>query len=180
MLASVLVVGGGAAGCGDETAPDPVPASVPASERADVVRRAQTLVALSPEDLGYRLRTAPARSQVRASIDHDSRTVTLYLRRGDAVHRVAHDLAHELGHAVDERSMTPATRARYLARRGAPDTAWYGPPDEPSDLTVGAGDFAEVFALCTAASPDFRSRVAPRPELPCEELPVEARKVLAR
>lgn len=176
-LATGAVAG---AGCDDTPAgPPETPASVPPTERAGIVNRAQDLVAVAPADLGYRLRSAPARSTLRAQTDHTRRTITLFLRRGDAVHRIAHDLAHEVGHAYDNRRMTSGQRAAYLARRGVAGAPWFV-ADGPSDLESGAGDFAEVFALCAAASPDFRSRLAPRPEVPCEELPIDARKLLSR
>ena len=44
-----------------------------------------------------------------------------------------------------------------------------------SDYRSGAGDFAEVFALCHSVSPVFRSRLAPRPQDPCAVLPKSAR-----
>jgi hypothetical protein len=95
------------------------------------------------------------------------------MARGDAPHRTAHDLAHEIGHAFDAVHMTPAARRAYLARRGVPHAAWW-PRDRHGDYSVGAGDFAEVYALCHAASPDFRSRLAPRPVDACAILPAEA------
>jgi hypothetical protein len=89
-------------------------------------------------------------------------------------HRVAHDVAHEVGHAYDVSRMTARERRRYLRRRGVPRAPWW--PGAGSDDASGAGDFAEVFALCHAASPDFRSRLAPRPASPCSLLPRGARR----
>jgi hypothetical protein len=181
ILAGLTLAGAGLAACGDEspTTERTTPASVPTAQRKDVARRAQALVAIEPRELGYELRLEGARDEIRARADLDARTITLFLRRGDPVDRVAHDLAHEIGHAYDDRRMTEAGRRDYLARRGVPDAPWL-PGDEASDLDSGAGDFAEVFALCSAASPEFRSRLAPRPEVPCEELPIDARRVLTR
>jgi hypothetical protein len=109
---------------------------------------------------------------VRAQVDRSNATISVYLRDGDAPHVVAHDIAHELGHAYDQTRMSDADRRDYLARRGVPDAAWL--PTGDSDYAVGAGDFAEVFALCHSASPDFRGMLAPRPENACELLPQEA------
>lgn len=86
---------------------------------------------------------------------------------------IAHDIAHELGHAYDAVRLTDADREAYLTRRGVPGAPWL--PEGASDYAVGAGDFAEVFALCHAASPDFRGTLAARPDQACESLPVEAR-----
>ena len=103
-----------------------------------------------------------------------ARTITLYSRVTDAPHRVAHDLAHELGHAVDADRLSAADRAAYLRRRGVADAAWW-PSGRGADYASGAGDFAEVFALCHAASAEFRSRLAPPPADPCAALPAAAR-----
>jgi hypothetical protein len=180
IMASTLLASGAVAvsGCDDApTAAEEVVVSATPPQRADIERGAKALVAVSPEDLGYRVVTAPARPVVRAQTDHARRTVTLFLRRDDAINRVAHDLAHEVGHVYDATRMGSAERSAYLARRGVPDAPWIG--GGVSDLESGAGDFAEVFALCAAASPDFRSTLAPRPEVPCDELPIDARKLIS-
>jgi hypothetical protein len=138
-----------------------------------VVRRVLALTASAPR-AGYRLRFSGPRPGVRAQADTRRRTIDVFVRPGDATHRVAHDLAHELGHALDERRLSARERAAYLRRRGVPDAPWW-PGGAPSDLTSGAGDFAEVFARCHAPSPDFRSRLAPAPADACAMLPREAR-----
>lgn len=143
------------------------------AERARVGADALALVRFDPGELGYAVRFEPGRAGVRAQVDRSSQTISVYLRRGDLPHVVAHDIAHELGHAYDQSRMDDAGRAAYLSRRGVPTAAWL--PAGGSDYAVGAGDFAEVFALCNAASPDFRSELAPRPENPCELLPNGAR-----
>ena len=135
--------------------------------------KALALVGYDPGTLGYGIAFEPGRSGLRAQVDRSSHTISVYLRRGDLSHVVAHDIAHELGHAYDQSRMGDAGRRAYLARRGVPLAAWRAEAD--SDYAVGAGDFAEVFALCHAASPDFRSRLAPRPENPCDLLPSGAR-----
>jgi hypothetical protein len=129
---------------------------------------------VSASALGYKLVLAPRRDPLlRALTDTTAHTITLYLAQGDAPHRTAHDLAHEIGHAWDAARMTPAARHAYLARRGVPNAPWW-PRNRRSDYAVGAGDFAEVFALCHAASPEFRSRLAPQPVDACAILPAEA------
>jgi hypothetical protein len=142
-----------------------------------VVRQAEALVTVAPSALGYRVRVAGPRPDVRAQTDTAARTVTLFVSPADAPHRVAHDLGHELGHAFDAVRVTPAQRAAYLRGRGAPRAAWW-PGGAVSDYRSGAGDFAEVFALCHAASPEFRSRLAPRPQDPCALLPPGARTAI--
>jgi hypothetical protein len=150
---------------GPSARPGALPAGS-AQERDALLRSALSLVSLPHGKLGYRVVAAPPRPRVRAQIDRRSRTITVFVSTSDSLHRIAHDVAHELGHAYDDRRMTPALRRGYLQRRGVPGTAWW-PRGRFSDLRSGAGDFAEVFALCHAPSPEFRSRLAPKPTDPC-------------
>ena len=142
-----------------------------AAERQRIGAAAMALVSFDPARVGYAVTFAPGRVGLRAQTDRSARAITVYLRDGDAPHVVAHDVAHELGHAFDMARMDDAARMSFLAARGVPGAAWN--PTGASDYAAGAGDFAEVFALCFSASPDFRSELAPRPENPCELLPRE-------
>ncbi len=138
----------------------------------DTGSKALSLVSFRVAPLKYRIRFAPGRAAVRADTNRDSRVITVYLRTGDLPGFVAHDIAHEMGHAFDDRRMNAASRRAYLRARGVPNAAWW--PRSRSDYAVGAGDFAEVFALCHAPSAVFRSTLAPRPDNPCALLPVAA------
>jgi hypothetical protein len=155
------------------TAPARLTAADAAAARA-VVTRARALVSVTPEQLGYRLRVAGPLPGVRGRTDTAARTITLFVSPHDAPHRVAHDLGHEIGHAFDASRLSAAERAAYLRARGVPSADWW-PGRRASDYRSGAGDFAEVFALCHAASPDYRSRLAARPQDPCRALPDRAR-----
>ena len=139
-----------------------------------VVTRAQALVNVAPAQVGYRLRVAGPAEGLRGRIDTTARTITLFVAPTAAPHRIAHDLAHEIGHAFDTGTLSASERAAYLRARGAAGAAWW-PGAKTSDYATGAGDFAEVFALCHAASPDYRSRLAARPQDPCRLLPKDAR-----
>jgi hypothetical protein len=139
-----------------------------------VVARAERLVSLAPADLGYTLRVAGPVAGLRGRTDNAARTITLFVSPHDTPNVVAHDLGHELGHAFDARRLTAADRAAYLRARGAGGAPWF-PGSRASDYRSGAGDFAEVFALCHAASPVYRSRLAARPQDPCGPLPKQAR-----
>jgi hypothetical protein len=169
--AAALALTSGDSGGGDAPADGRPPT---AAERA-LVRRAQALVDVRPEDLGYRLVVRGAAGEVRGQTDTQRRTIALFVDARDAPHRVAHDLAHELGHAYDASRMTPARRRAWLRARGAPDAPWSPVAGRASDYESGAGDFAEVFARCHAASPEFRSRLAPPPADACALLPAGAR-----
>jgi hypothetical protein len=103
---------------------------------------------------------------VRATTDTLHHKITVYVRTSDTPRRIAHDIAHELGHAYDARLLRPRDHRAYLTLRRRPRATWW--PSAPgSDYASGAGDFAEVFALCHAPSKEFRSTLAPRPKHPC-------------
>ena len=153
------------------------PATLSAADAATaraVVAQAQRLVAVAPAQLGYRLRVAGPVPGLRGRADAATRTITLYVGPRDAPGAVAHDLGHELGHAFDATRLSASQRAAYLRARGVPGAPWT-PGAQASDYRSGAGDFAEVFALCQAASPVYRSRLAARPQDPCGALPKQAR-----
>jgi hypothetical protein len=177
VAASALAFGAlwpaGGAGPAAPAQPQRLSASDAAAARA-VVARAERLVTLAPADLGYTLRVAGPVAGLRGRTDTSARTITLYVGPSDTPNVVAHDLGHELGHAFDARRLTAAQRAAYLRARGAPSAPWF-PGAQVSDYRSGAGDFAEVFALCHAASPVYRSRLAARPQDPCGALPKQAR-----
>jgi hypothetical protein len=166
------------AGTGADEPSMPVRAAVrvaPAAAVEAVARRARPLVgARTPTGWTVRFRAA-APGTPRAQADGGARRITVFVRAGDAAHRIAHDLAHELGHAWDAGHLDDAGRRAYLARRGAAGAPWW-PAGAWSDYASGAGDFAEVYARCHAASPDFRSRLAPPPADACAALPAEARR----
>ena len=172
------VLGGCGSGGRDDAAPAPPAPS--AAERTMLEARLGGLVRLSPAALGYTVRWGAPRAGTRALADTAKREVWLFPRAGDAPHRVAHDLAHELGHAYDHGRMTEASRRDFLVRRGRPDAAWWPSLKDRHAYDSGAEDFAEVFALCHAASPEFRARLAPRPEVPCSLLPADAASGLTR
>jgi hypothetical protein len=151
----------------EEAAARPAPAALQAA-----LDRATALVG-ERRRFGYRVVVAPREGATRAQLDRRARTITLFVDPHDAPHRLAHDLAHELGHAYDLGHMTDADRAAYLRARGVPDWPWWV-DNGADDYAVGAGDFAETFAACHAASPEFRSDVAARPADPCGMLPRDA------
>jgi len=145
------------------------PADTPAVtliDPSDIAPRTLALVS-APLPAGHALRfRAAAPGSPRAELDRDARTITVFVRPDDPPHRIAHDIAHEIGHAYDLEHLTDAHRRAYLERRGIPGVKWW-PEGALSDYDTGAGDFAEVFARCHAASPEFRSQAAPAPQDAC-------------
>jgi hypothetical protein len=177
VLAAAFFAGAERFGGPAAPAAEPAPAALTPADAAaarSVVARARALVAVTPAQLGYRLRVAGRVAGLRGRTDTAARTITLYVAPGDAPGAVAHDLGHELGHAFDATRLTDADRAAYLRARGVPGATWF-PGGRASDYHSGAGDFAEVFALCHAASTVYRSRLAARPQDPCGVLPKQAR-----
>jgi hypothetical protein len=174
LLLAVLAAMVSGVALGSQRQANAAPASTETSRQRAVTAAALELVSARPADLGYRLLIAPPRPRVRGVTDRRLRTITLFVGDHEVPHMLAHDLAHELGHAFDDRRMTDRLRRAYLVRRGRPAAQWW-PRGRFSDYATGAGDFAEVFALCHAASPEFRSRLAPRPQDPCALLPAAAR-----
>ena len=164
------------------SAPAPEPARLSAGDAVAaraVVARAQRLVSVTPAQLGYTLRVAGPLPGIRGRTDTAERTITLFVSPNDTPSVVAHDLGHELGHAFDARYLTPAQRAAYLRSRRAAAAPW-SPGPRASDYRSGAGDFAEVFALCHAAGTIYRSRLAQRPADACSILTEQARAVTPR
>jgi virginiamycin B lyase len=163
-----------ARGTGDAAPADPQrrppAATAPRATRTPSVaklgQRALALVRYPWRRLGYRIVFARARPGLRAQTNTARRTIVIYVRTTDMPERIAHDIAHELGHAYDARFLRPRNRHAYLVLRGRPRAAWW-PTAAGSDYASGAGDFAEVFALCNGPGRAFRSLLAPRPTHPC-------------
>lgn len=82
------------------------------------------------------------------------RRIEIYVRADRNVDAIAHDVAHELGHAFDLERNGDDTRARYLRLRSLPEATPWWTCNGCTDLQVGAGDFAETFALW--AAPPYR------------------------
>jgi hypothetical protein len=173
--AAFAAAGGGRDRAGVRPEAVPIRPGGPAAQAAG--RRALRLVSYPWRTLGYRIVFAPARPGLRGETIRATHTIAIFVRPSDVPHRIAHDIAHELGHAYDDRHMTPALRRAYLGRRGVPRARWW--PWQATDYGAGAGDFAEVFALCHAASPEFRSTLAPLPADACGALPPGARSTMA-
>jgi hypothetical protein len=91
------------------------------------------------------------------------RRIEIYLRSGRATEGIAHDLAHELGHAADVTFNNNDDRALYLTNRGLAETTPWWTCNSCGDLQVGAGDFAETFAVLVGPKFKFYSEVGPRP-----------------
>lgn len=91
------------------------------------------------------------------------RTVEIYLRSGRSVEGVAHDLAHELGHVADVTFNDNDHRLAYLDNRGLAESTPWWTCNSCGDLQVGAGDYAETFAVLVGPKFKFYSEVGPRP-----------------
>lgn len=90
------------------------------------------------------------------------RRVEIYVRLDRPLEGIAHDIAHEFGHVADVMLNTDDQRQAYLDLRNRSDAPWWT-CNGCGDLQVGAGDYAETFALWVAPSYRFYSEFAPQP-----------------
>ncbi len=103
---------------------------------------------------GWTISFLPSRSNLLGMTLTKERRVEIYVRGDRSVEALTHDLAHELGHVTDVLYNTEESRQRYLELRGLPGSTRWWTCNECRDMQVGAGDFAETFALL--AAPPFR------------------------
>jgi hypothetical protein len=88
----------------------------------------------------------PGRSGYLGATWSAERRIEIYVRDDQSDAELAFTLAHELGHAVDLTFLDSVDRQRWLAARGIDDVPWWT-ASGMSDYAVGAGDFAEAFAV---------------------------------
>ncbi len=139
-------------------------ASASSTREMDRGRAALALLRIRPADLypGWTIAFRPARQGLLGMTLVTQRRVEIYVRLDRPVEGTAHDIAHELGHVTDVMFNDDDVRAQYLAFRDRPATPWWT-CEACTDLQVGAGDFAETFALWVAPRFRFYSDVAAEP-----------------
>jgi hypothetical protein len=91
------------------------------------------------------------------------RKIEIYVRAGRSAEGIAHDLSHEFGHVADVTFNDNDDRSLYLANRGLAETTPWWTCNSCGDLQVGAGDFAETFALLIGPKFKFYSEIGSRP-----------------
>ena len=125
---------------------------------------ALALVRLRARDVfpGWTIAFRPERPGLLGMTLVKQRRVEIYVRLDRPLDGIAHDIAHEFGHVTDVMLNTDDQRQAYLDLRNRSDAPWWT-CNGCGDLQVGAGDFAETFALWAAPSYRFYSEVAPRP-----------------
>ncbi len=112
---------------------------------------------------GWTINFLPSRPGFYAMTFNRDHRIEIYVRPDRTTEGLAHDIAHELGHAVDVTYNSDEDRAEFLRLRGLPaKTAWWV-CDRCTDLSVGAGDFAETFALWAAPPYRFYSELGSVP-----------------
>jgi hypothetical protein len=127
-------------------------------------RAALALLRIRPADLypGWTIAFRPARQSLLGMTLVAQRRVEIYVRLDRPLEGTAHDIAHELGHVTDVMYNDDDARAQYLALRDRATTPWWT-CEACTDLQVGAGDFAETFALWAAPRFRFYSDLATEP-----------------
>ena len=127
--------------------------------------QAMALLRMRPQDAfpGWTISFRKARSGLLGVTLVQERRVEIYVRLNRPVTGTAHDIAHELGHVTDVTYNDDQLRAQYLALRNRPPTTPWWTCSGCGDMQVGAGDFAETFALWAAPRFRFYSELAPVP-----------------
>lgn len=139
----------------------PTTATVREFERGSA---ALALVRLRVQDVfpGWTIAFLPARPGLLGMTLVKARRVEIYVRLDRPLGGIAHDIAHEFGHVADVMLNNDEQRQAYLDLRNRPAGPWWT-CNGCGDLQVGAGDFAETFALWVAPTYRFYSEFALRP-----------------
>lgn len=144
-----------------------VPSRAARSAPTYPVRRGEAALAALDwpwQELGFSVRFAAHRGRFLGLTDASTRTITVFVKRGQGEGDLRTTIAHELGHALDAVTGTDEMRRGYRAVRGIdPDLPWY-PCDRCEDLRSPAGDFAETFARWLVGPGDVRRTLAPPPD----------------
>ncbi|MFN0028785.1 MAG: ImmA/IrrE family metallo-endopeptidase [Acidimicrobiales bacterium] len=90
----------------------------------------------------------------------NERRIEIYVDGQRSVDELAFTVAHELGHAVDLTLLNGTERDGWLAARGVPGEAWWAANAE-SDYAVGAGDWAEAFAVWQLGGSGYSTLAGP-------------------
>jgi hypothetical protein len=187
MLALVLAIGLGSVGFGDSAASAKTlrPATKSKSPQIDTalsitaetavevdgidrkrVDDAMALISLDWKHLyaGWTIRFRPARKGFLAVTLVQQKRVDVYVRKDRTSVGIAHDVAHELGHVTDVSFLDETNRLRFLEIRGLPaQTPWWT-CNSCGDMQVGAGDFAESFAMLIAPKFKYYSELGTVPD----------------
>jgi hypothetical protein len=117
------------------------------------------------QSLGFSVRFEGPNPGLLGKADCGAKAITVYVRPGDDITRVAFVTAFELGHAIDCGTMTDARRAEWAAIRGfAPGWTWF-PGCLCTEDNYGSGDISMVFGKWLVPESPFpwRSNLAPPP-----------------
>jgi len=142
-------------GAGDAAGPPPPPAARvlagdPAGGGIDAERQAAVVGRISypweRELAGWTIEFLPGRPGFLGATWPDRKHIEVFVRDDLDDAELAFTLAHEIGHAVDVTHLDEDDRARWLRARGRLGTPWWT-GSGLSDFEVGAGDWAEAFAV---------------------------------
>ena len=154
VLAALLGLSRSAAGVVAAEPPPPPAARVvvgdPAGAALDPSRQAEVLSRISfpwEEALpGWTIEFLGGRPGYLGATWPERKRIEIFVRDGLTDGELAFTLAHEIGHAVDVVHFDQDDRTRWLRVRGRPDARWWT-GSGVSDFEVGAGDWAEAFAV---------------------------------
>ena len=103
---------------------------------------------------GWTIEFLPARVGYLGATWARTKRIEIYVGEGQTLHELAFTLAHELGHALDVTLLDVNQRDQWLQARGVPKASWWGTSGD-SDYGVGAGDWAEAFAVWQVGGPSY-------------------------
>lgn len=131
------------------------------------VRRGAAALAALPwpwQEVGFEIEFLPYRGRFLGLTDARTRTISIFVRRGQSEGDLRTTIAHEIGHALDAVTGTEEMRRSYREVRGiGADVAWY-PCERCDDLRSPAGDFAETFARWLVGPGHVRRTLASAPD----------------
>ncbi len=103
---------------------------------------------------GWTIEFLPARAGYLGATWARTKRIEIYIGEGQSLDELAFTLAHELGHALDVTLLDVNQRDQWLQARGVPEASWWGTSGD-SDYGVGAGDWAEAFAVWQVGGPSY-------------------------
>ncbi len=140
------------------SSPIDAPAMVPAAAGPRAKQRGAALALLRDPWLdrleGWTIEFLPPRAGYLGATWAQTKRIEIYVGEGQTLDELAFTLAHELAHALDVTLLDVNQRDQWLQARGVPAASWWGTSGD-SDYGVGAGDWAEAFAVWQVGGPSY-------------------------
>jgi len=127
-----------------------------ATKRLEEPEMALDLIPIPWQEIASRwtVEFKPSRDRLLGGTWTLERRIEIYVREHQTLEEIAFTVAHEIGHAIDATVANPKFRRLWQKKRNIPTEIWWAEPGM-SDFAVGAGDFAECFAVWQMQSAQF-------------------------